>query len=328
MKTVEMARHHWGTGMYSRRAFGAVAIGGLAGAVWPGRLRAAQPGGTVRGVRIGAITGVFGPFKPDAGQDVTDAVIASARAGGIGHVEFVNSLIEPAVVGGGIGGQAPATVTPEYQQTRDALRAWRLRASDDLFQTIRRKFDASGITLLSYVMTIGDDFTDPEIDAVFRHMRALGVGLFSTNQTRVGMGPRIAPVAEKYGIRPAFHNHALVNDPNEVASLQSFDRLFGMSPLFMANLDMGHFARGGNDPLAFLKAHPDRITHVHVRDQKRDGAAADIGMGDLPVADMLRFVRDGRHPVAFILEQARSGAGTNVEKARQNLEYLRSVLEG
>ncbi len=29
----------------------------------------------------------------------------------------------------------------------------------------------------------------------------------------------------------------------------------------------------------------------------------------------------------FILEQARSGAGTNVEKARQNLEYLRSVLE-
>ena len=324
---MEMPRHQADSARFSRRAFGAVAIGGLAGAVWPGRARAAQMAGTVRGVRIGAITGVFGPFTPGPGQDVTDGVIAGARAGGIGHVEFVNSLIEPAVVGGGIGGQTPAAVTPDYQRTRDALRAWRLSAPDDLFQTIRRKFDASGLVLFSYVMTIGDDFTDAEIDAVFRHMRALRVGVFSTNQTRVGMGPRIAPVAEKYGIRPAFHNHALVTDPNEVASLESFDRLFGMSKLFMANLDMGHFARGGNDPLAFLKAHPDRITHVHVRDQKRDGSAADIGLGDLPVAEMLRFVRDGRLPIAFILEQARSGAGTNVEKARQNLEYLRSVLE-
>jgi hypothetical protein len=42
---------------------------------------------------------------------------------------------------------------------------------------------------------------------------------------------------------------------------------------------------------------------------------------------MLRFVRDGKYPVAFILEQGRSGTGTNVEKARQNLEVLRAALE-
>lgn len=281
---------------------------------------------TVRGVKLGAITGVFGPFTPAAGEDVVDAVLASARAGGIGHVEFVNSLIEPRVTGGGVGGQAPATVTSDYTATREALRQWRLTAPLERFREIRSKFDRAGIALFSYVMTIGDDFTDPEIDAVFRHMQALGVDKFCTNQTRVGMGPRMAPSAEKYGIRPAFHNHALVNDPNEVASPASFERLFAMSKLFMANLDMGHYARGGNDPLAFLKANPTRITHVHVRDMKRDGTAADIGAGDLPLKEMLAFVRDGRHPIAFILEQGRSGTGTNVEKARQNLEVLRTAL--
>jgi sugar phosphate isomerase/epimerase len=77
----------------------------------------------------------------------------------------------------------------------------------------------------------------------------------------------------------------------------------------------------------FLKKHPNRITHVHVRDAKKDGSPADIGQGDLPVREMLRFVRDGQHPVAFILEQGRSGPGTSVERARQNLEVLRTALE-
>lgn len=312
--------------MLTRREFGQVSLGSVAAAVVPS-WQGASAASTVRGVRLGAITGVFGPFTPAGGQDVVDAVIAAALAGGIGHVEFVNSLVEPRVTGGGIGGQAPATVTDEYRQTREALRQWRLSTPDAFFRDIRQRFDRAGLNLFSYVMTIGDDFTDPEIDAVFRHMRALGVDKFCTNQTRVGMGRRMVPSAERYRIQAAFHNHALVTDPNEVASPESFERLFAMSPLFMANLDMGHYARGGNDPLAFLRAHPTRITHVHVRDMKRDGTAADIGAGDLPLKDMLAFVRDGKHPVAFILEQSRSGTGTNVEKARQNLDVLRTALE-
>ena len=312
--------------MLSRREFGKVSLAVVGGAAFtPGQ--SGQALSTVRGVKLGAITGVFGPFPAAAGEDVVDAVLASARAGGIGHVEFVNSLIEPRVTGGGVGGQAPATVTLEYRETREALRQWRLSAPLERFREIRNKFERAGIVLFSYVVTIGDDFTDPEIDAVFRHMQALGVDKFCTNQTRVGMGPRMAPAAEKYGIRPAFHNHALVNDPNEVASPESFERLFAMSKLFMANLDIGHYARGGNDPLAFLKAHPTRITHVHVRDMKKDGTAADIGAGDLPLKDMLSFVRDGRHPVAFILEQGRSGSASNVEKTKVNLEILRVALE-
>jgi hypothetical protein len=52
-------------------------------------------------------------------------VIAKSIEGAIGHVELVNTLFEPRVTGGGIGGQAPAAPTPEYQQSREALRQWR-----------------------------------------------------------------------------------------------------------------------------------------------------------------------------------------------------------
>jgi hypothetical protein len=89
-------------------------------------------------------------------------------------------------------------------------------------------------------VTIGDDFTDAEIDAVFKQMAALDVKRFCTNQTRVGMGPRMVAAAEKYRISPAFHTHNLVNDPNEVASPASLDRVLAMSKLFMVNLDIGH----------------------------------------------------------------------------------------
>ena len=282
---------------------------------------------TVRGVKIGAITGVYGPFTAAAGQDVTDVVIARSLEAGIGHVELVNSLYEPRVTGGGVGGQAPATATPDYLQSREALRQWRLTTPLTLFREIRRKFDAANVDLYSFVMTIGDDFTDPEIEAVFKQMQALEVDKFCTNQTRVGMGPRMARYAEQYKIKPAFHTHALVNDPNEVASPASLDKVLAMSPLFMVNLDIGHFARGGNDPFAYIKAHHDRITHLHIRDQKKDGSAANVGDGDLQVADVLKTIRDNRWPIACILEQGRTGFDSSVAATKANIEYMRKALE-
>jgi hypothetical protein len=81
-------------------------------------------------------------------------------------------------------------------------------------------------------------------------MQALKVDKFCTNQTRVGMGPRMVPFAEKHNIQPAFHTHALSQDPKEISSPASLDQVPAMSKTFMVNLDIGHFANGGNDPLA------------------------------------------------------------------------------
>ncbi len=370
--------------MYSRREFGKLALAGASLAVLPGGALMADTKAlaTVRGVKLGAITGAYGPFPTQPGEDVVDAVLAVSKQYGVGHVELVNSLIEPplggvcapapraggpgAAAGGaqatgatgagapgtgtgapgaqgaaagrggrgggggnpcGVGGQVPATIPEGYLQARDGLRQWRLNAPLDRFRQIRKKFDAAGVDLFSYVMTIGDDFTDAEIDAVYKHMQALGVDKFCTNQTRVGMAARFAPFSDKYKIKAAFHTHAQSQDPNEISSPESLAKVLALSKYFMVNLDIGWYFDGGNDPMAYLLAHPDRITHLHVRDRATGGGQADIGAGILKIDQMLKTVRDRKYNIAFILEQAgRTGAKDRNEGVQQNIEWMKTVL--
>jgi len=350
--------------MYSRREFGKAALAGLSLSMLrvSSVLADAKSDATVRGVKLGGITGAYGPFDAVPGQDVIDVVIQQSIATGAGHVELVNSVVEPPLggpcgrgpgaggpAGGrgqggdargqggasgrgagapcGVGGQVPETIPTGYNEARDALRQWRLTTPLDRFHEIRRKFDAAGLDLYSYVMTIGDDFTDPEIDAVFRHMEALKVDKFCTNQTRVAMGPRMVPYAEKYKIRPAFHTHNQSSDPNEISSPESLAKVLAMSKYFMVNLDIGHYFDGGNDPLTYLKAHPDRITHLHVRDADADRKQVDIGTGVLHVDQMLRFVRDNHYDIAFIVEQVgHAGAANRNDGLKMNIEYMRQTL--
>jgi sugar phosphate isomerase/epimerase len=316
--------------MSTRREFGKDLASLSLAAFTATRLWGANRDAVYKGVRLGAITGSLGPANPAPGQDVVELIIEQCIAAKVGTVELVNTPLEPRVTGGGIGGQAPAQVTPEYQKSRDELRRWRIEGPLDRFREIRRKFDAAGLNLYSFVMTIGDDFTEPEIEAVFKQMQALGVDRFCTNQSRVSAGPRIAPYAEKYKIIPAWHTHALVNDPNEVASSESLARLLAMSKYFMVNLDLGHFADGGNDPLKYFTGHHDRISHIHVKDVKAlgGGAATELGEGVLRIYDMLRTVRDKHYPIAFILERSYSTPGfTAVEETRRQIDWMERVLD-
>src|SRR5262249_35573380 len=202
--------------MYSRREFGKRAVAALAfSAVPTARLLGAGVDSTVRGVKVGLITGSLNPLPAIPGKDPIDIIIEQCLQLGAANVELVNVMMlnEPQIVNGGRFGQPPDKITSEYLESREKLRQFRLRLPLDRFREVRKKFDAAGLNLFSYVMTIGDDFTDPEIEAVFRQMQALKVNIFTTNQTRVGMGPRIAPFADKYKIRPAWHPHAMIEDP-------------------------------------------------------------------------------------------------------------------
>ncbi len=233
------------------------------------------------------------------------------------------------MINGGRFGQPPAQKTPEYTRSRQALREWRIAQPLDRFREVRAKFDKAGLNLFSYVQTIDDDMTDGEIDAMFRQMQALKVPMFTTNQTRVGMGPRVAPFAEKYGIKAAWHPHAQVDDPNEVATPASMEKLLGMSKAFVVNLDIGHYTAGNNDAVAFLREHHDRITHLHVKDRKRDGGPnVQLGTGDTPIKECATLIRDNKWPIMLLLEREyRDAPGTAVEQTRWQLNYLKALLE-
>src|SRR5262245_56692286 len=318
--------------MYSRREFGRRALAALAfSAVPTAGLSGAGVDSTVRGVKLGLITGSLNPLPNGPAKDPIDIIIEQCVQMGAANVELVNvlGLNEPEVVNGGSFGEPPDKITPEYLESREKLRQWRLSLPLDRFREVRKKFDAAGLNLFSYVMTIGDDFTDPEIEAVFKQMQALKITLFTTNQTRVGMGPRIAPFAEKYKIRPAWHPHAMVEDPNEVATPESMEKLLSMSKSFVINLDIGHYTAGNNDATAFLRKHHDRITHLHIKDRKRNqGPNVQLGTGDTPIQDCLTLIRDNRYPIICLLEREyRDGPGTPVEETKWQMDYIKKVLE-
>src|SRR5262245_42687145 len=317
--------------MYSRREFGRRALSVLALSAVPSlQLSAAPIDSTVRGVKVGLITGSLNPLPTIPGKDPIDIIIEQCLQLGAANVELVNvmSLNEPQVVNGGRFGQPPGKITPEYQESREKLRRWRLALPLDRFREVRKKFDAAGLNLFSYVMTIGDDFTDAEIEAAFRQMQALKIDMFTTNQTRVGMGPRIAPFAEKYKIRPAWHPHAMVQDPNEVATPESMEKLLSISKSFVINLDIGHYTAGNNDAAAFLRKHHDRITHIHIKDRKKNqGPNVQLGTGDTPIKECLTLIRDNRYPVICLLAREYRGPGSPVDETKWQMDYIRKILE-
>ena len=318
--------------MYSRREFGKTALASLALSVTPWRIRSSAAT-TVRGVKLGLITGSLNPLPDLAGRDPIDVIIEQCKSLGVVDVELVTVFPQgqPQVVSGGRFGQppVPGQRTPEFEKSRHALREWRIALPLDRFREVRQKFDAAKLNLFSYVQTIDDDMTEAEIDAVFKQMQALRVPMFTTNQTRVGMGPRVAPFAEKYNIKAAWHPHAQVQDANEVATPRSMELLLGMSSAFVVNLDIGHFTAGNNDAVAFLRKHHERITHLHIKDRRRsDGPNVQLGTGDTPIKECAALVRDNKWPIMFILEREyRDAPGTAVEQTRWQLDYVKGLLE-
>ena len=316
--------------MYSRREFSSLALAGVAASCVPGLAHSAVAM-VVRGVKVGLITGSLNPLPENTGRDPVDVIIEQCKALGVVDVELVSVFPQgaPQVLNGGRFGQPPAERTPDYLRTRQSYREWRISLPLDRFREVRAKFDKAALNLFSYVQTIDDDMTDAEIDAVFRQMQALAVSMFTTNQTRVGMGPRIAPLSEKYRIQAAWHPHALVDDPNEVASPASMEKLLAMSKSFVINLDIGHYTAGNNDAAAFLRKHHDSITHLHVKDRKRNqGPNVQLGAGDTPIKECATLIRDHRWPIMLTLEREyRDAPGTAVEQTRWQLDYLKSLLE-
>jgi inosose dehydratase len=89
-------------------------------------------------------------------------------------------------------------------------------------------------------------------------------------------GARLTQVAdyiEAQGLRFAYHHH-LGTVVERAEDLEAFLRRTGAN--VGLTLDTGHARLGGIDPVAALRAHPERIAHVHCKDV-RGRVFADVG---------------------------------------------------
>lgn len=274
--------------MYSRRDFGKVALAALALPC------AAKTQSVYGGVRIGAAAyGYPGLAAAPGATDMLDAWIQVFREIGYFEMELANSVLEPSQPNLRGPGQQE-----RRQKAREEIRQWRLSTPLSHFAEVRKKLGRAGIKATVYTCNgMGNDFTEAEVDSQFKQAKALGVKVLASS-TQISVAEKLVPFAKKYKMRVAFHNHSDVKHPNEFATPASFEKAWEMSKYYVTNLDIGHFMAANFDPVSFIEANHARISHIHIKDRKKDqGPNRPWGEGDTPIKEVLQLIKKNRYPI-------------------------------
>jgi sugar phosphate isomerase/epimerase len=300
--------------MLTRREFGALALATVA---LPSVLRAQ----TVSGVRLGVQTYSFRDLMRPAGGDMVDPIIAAMKECSLTECELWAPQIEPPST---FGRGRP---TPEQaQQTRDAVKAWRLETPLDHFRAIRKKFESAGMTIYAFNYSPNGSFTDAEIDRGFEMAKALGAEIITASAT-LEAARRMVPFAAKHKMPVAMHNHSMVDDPNEFATTASLTTALKLSPHFRLNLDIGHFTAANYDAVAYIREHHASITNLHLKDRKKDqGPNTAWGTGDTPIRDVLQLLKKERWPIRAYIEYEHRGDAGPVEEVKKCYAFAKSAL--
>lgn len=108
---------------------------------------------------------------------------------------------------------------------------------------------------------------------------------------------RVGEFADKHQLMVGYHGHATTTP-------EHWEKAFSFAKHNGANVDLGHFVAGNNvSPMAFIKKHHGRITHVHVKDRKmHNGPNTPFGEGETPIAEVLRLLRDNKWNIQATIE--------------------------
>jgi sugar phosphate isomerase/epimerase len=304
--------------MYSRRDFGKLALVGL-----PLSMALAKIDSTISGVQIGVQSYSFRDRS-------LDAAIKAMVEDGLGECELFSPHMEPAQPrpqrAEGAAAPDQAARAAARAAAREELRKWRLTVPMEEIKAVRKKFDDAGIWLFAVNISFREDFTDPEIDRSFQMAQALGVKVITASST-LSVMPRVVPFAEKYKITVGVHGHSNIKDPNEFATPESFMKAMAMSKYVGVNLDIGHFAAAGFDPIEFIEAHHDRITNLHLKDRKKnDGPGTPFGEGDTPIKQVLVLLKRKKYKLPANIEYEYRGTDDAAVEVKKCFQYCKDVL--
>ncbi len=285
------------------------------------------------GVQIGAITYSFNRIaSPDP-----EAIIKAFVEIGLGEAELMSNHCEalagapPMPASGPRGGRAP--LTPEQQAEMQAamgkLAQWRASTNANTWKAVTGKFNDAGVRVALLCYNMQDSMKDEDIEYGFSMAKGLGVKGITTSTT-LTMAKRIAPVADKHKLMVGYHGHDATNDPNQTATLESYDTLMAYGKYNGINLDIGHFTAAGYDAVAFIKQHHDKITNLHIKDRKKNHGpnVAVWGTGDTPMRDVLQLLKKEKYPFPanMELEYPIPPDSNIIAEAKKCLAYVKSCL--
>jgi sugar phosphate isomerase/epimerase len=146
-----------------------------------------------------------------------------------------------------------------------------------------------------------------------------------STSTQVSMAKRTAPFADKHKIPLAFHGHDNLTDPDETATPESFATILAASKYHAVNLDIGHFTAANFDPVSYLQEHHARITHLHLKDRKKNhGPNVPWGEGDTPIKAVLKLLEKNKWDIPGNVEFEYEG--DPVVDVGKCLQYCREAL--
>ncbi len=295
----------------------------------------------IHGVQVGAITYSFNRIAaPDP-----EAIIKAYIEIGLGEAELMSNHCEALAGGpqmpvfgrggGGAGrGAGRMQLTPEQQAERQSaqekLTQWRSSTNAATWKGVTKKFNDAGVDVALLCYNMQDSMKDADIEYGFKMAEGLGVKGITTSTT-LTMAKRIAPLADQHKMMVGYHGHDATNDPNQTATLESYDTLMSYGKYNGINLDIGHFTAAGYDAVAFIKQHHDKITNLHLKDRKKDHGpnVAIWGTGDTPMREVLQLVKKEKYPFPanMELEYPIPEGSDIIAEAKKCFAYVKTCLD-
>jgi len=191
------------------------------------------------------------------------------------------------------GGRTP--LTPEQQaahaEAAKRLSDWRLSLSMNKIKDFRKKYETAGVLIQILKIDNFNSYSDDVTDYFFEVAKNLGANAIST-EGRLGDVGRLGKFADKHKMMVGYHGHTAGPGGEAFGSPENWEKAMEVSKYNAINLDLGHFLVGNHtSPIPFMTKYHDRITHVHVKDRKYDGATVPFGEGDVPIVEALQLIK-------------------------------------
>lgn len=318
---------------YTRREFAKLALAALpaagilsvpvslSGADKPAK-SGGKPNSKVSGVQIGLNV----PYSFGAAITTADDILAQCVQLGVSGVELRTQPVEaflgaPAHL---VGSKKAVLSGGAAADNAQQLRQWRTSVAVDRAAAFRKKYEDAGVKIEIVKVDGIFNTSDAELDYIFGLGKALGARALSTEISKKDEDhKRVGQFADKHKMMIGYHGHATTTP-------EHWEKAFSLAKYNGANVDIGHFVAGNNvSPAAFIKQHHERITHVHIKDRKREnGPNTPFGQGDTPIVEILRLIRDNKWNMQATIEfeypiPAGSDRMTEIAKA---IKYCRDAL--
>jgi sugar phosphate isomerase/epimerase len=257
----------------------------------------------------------------------------AAPAGGPGAAPAGGRPGGPGAGGpGGPGGFRRPTFTPEQQAEIDKynedVKVWRKNIDMDKVAAAKKYLDDNGIEAHIVKFSPGN-WDDDQIDYAFKVAKAMGAKGVS-DELNLESAKKMAPFAEKYGLKAIFHNHMqYAEDPN------ACDPILAVSPAVALNFDSGHFfGSTGRNPIEMIEKYHDRIVSLHIKDktgpntQPTPNQNQVWGQGEMPLAEVLNYIKEKKYPIYcdIELEYDVKPWSNAVKEVKTCVDYARQIL--